>query len=95
MTATQERPGDAASGGEDDGVVVRGHPPTLIILPARMGNPEWLTARMEMMLGAFASLYPLYRPALGVSEGEHVIRPHMPVSPARACRGARLQGPNL
>jgi len=42
-----------------------------------------------MMLGAFASLYPLYRPALGVSECEHAVRPYTLVSPFGACRGAQ------
>ena len=91
MSGTEERPGDASSGGGDDGVVARGRPPTLIILPARMGNQKWLTARMQTMLGGFASLYPLYRPALGVSEGEHAVRPYTLVSPFGACRGAQPQ----
>jgi hypothetical protein len=43
-----------------------------------------LTARMKTMLGGFASLYPLYRPAPGVSEGEHAVRPYTLVSPIGA-----------
>ena len=86
MSGTEERPGDASSGGGDDGVVARGRPPTPIL--PKMGESEAVDCKMPTMLGGFASLHPLLPPGpFGVSEGEHAVCPYMPVSPAGRAEG--------